>query len=1035
MTSGGNLLAMCATWGFLVLSRAEASEKLSHDIAAQPLAQALSEFATQTGLQFVYVSEIAATQGSKGAPRGLMSIDALQHLLEGTGLRFEFLNDRTVRIFVGSNCVLPSGCAGSVPRAAALAAERPSRPASPPDPLEEVFVTRSRLWLNATGSVAPMTVLDHRDLERGGESSVGDILQALPMTTGSPLNANVNATSAEARELGGAGNGSVRVFLHDLPTLVLLNGRRLPNSGLGADMSVDLNALPMSFIDRVEVLAGSASATYGSDAVGGVVNIVTRRDHHGLELRGTRTIAEHGDGEIVTGQAAMGVDLFGGTWSLGVDYVDQEGVTMDRRTYSANPLIIVDSDGAVADFRDWASPDGRYEVPDGNALGLEPGNYTRVAGTTGQTAADYRPFVPFVDGFNPASSHYLHTPNERTSFWLLGSNPLGESVSFFVEALVNQRNSAQRAAPRAFFRSVAADNYYNPFGELPSGTGASLRIVEAGNRVTSEEVDLWRALIGFEGTVARWRWELAVGTAKSEATIVEKGFFSQERSGPALGPSGPDDSGNIVCGSPDPATGRVPAASIIAGCVPLNLFGGAGSITQAQLDYLSPRPLVNTGTNEQRIAELVLNGPGGRILGRDLRWVLGADYRREAGSLAQDPLRDREDFWGFGITGGRLGGAYDARELFAEMQAPLLHDLPLARDVTLNVGARWSDLSLSGATTTWQAGLRWRLAEELTLRANYAEIFRAPAIVELHDPRVSFEEWWDFDPCGNDPTTPTQQVNCAANGVPGGAYVQGDEGFTALAGGNPELKPETGGSFGVGAIYTPVWSKGFSASIDYFQADLSNYIWRASPDQVLFACAERGLVKACEAIRRHPDGRLSQVATYIENFGGLDVRGLDFAIDWSSMTRLGAVDASVLATYLERWDEQPFAGGDVYSYAGNFDGGARPRWRASGNVDWHAGPWRASYRVEYIGSYKEYVEGWPIFGIEYQPFHRRVDDVLYHDIEAGLEFDVGITVRAAITNVTDQDPPYLDVTPGNTDPATYRLLGRTYFLELGYRFE
>jgi hypothetical protein len=91
-----------------VLSRAEASEKLSHDIAAQPLAQALSEFATQTGLQFVYVSEIAATQGSKGAPRGLMSIDALQHLLEGTGLRFEFLNDRTVRIFVGSNCVLPS---------------------------------------------------------------------------------------------------------------------------------------------------------------------------------------------------------------------------------------------------------------------------------------------------------------------------------------------------------------------------------------------------------------------------------------------------------------------------------------------------------------------------------------------------------------------------------------------------------------------------------------------------------------------------------------------------------------------------------------------------------------------------------------------------------------------------------------------------------------------------------------------------------------------------------------------------------------
>ena len=119
---------------------------------------------------------------------------------------------------------------------------------------------------------------------------------------------------------------------------MLLNGRRLPNSGLGADASVDLNTLPMSFIERVEVLAGGASAAVGADAVGGVVNIVTRRNHRGLELSGTRTITERGDGEIVTGQAAIGFDLLGGTWSLGVDYVEQDGVTMDRRSYSARPL-------------------------------------------------------------------------------------------------------------------------------------------------------------------------------------------------------------------------------------------------------------------------------------------------------------------------------------------------------------------------------------------------------------------------------------------------------------------------------------------------------------------------------------------------------------------------------------------------------------------------------------------------------------------------------------------------------------------------
>ena len=110
-----------------------------------------------------------------------------------------------------------------------------------------------------------------------------------------------------------------------------------------------------------------------------------------------------------------------------------------------------------------------------------------------------------------------------------------------------------------------------------------------------------------------------------------------------------------MCGSPDPATGHVPAARIIAGCVPLNLFGGAGSITQAQLDYVNPRPLINTGTNEQRIAELVLSGPAGRSLGEDLRWVLGADYRREAGGLALDPLNAAGDFAGFGNTVSSMG--------------------------------------------------------------------------------------------------------------------------------------------------------------------------------------------------------------------------------------------------------------------------------------------------------------------------------------------------------------------------------------------
>jgi iron complex outermembrane recepter protein len=176
MSSVRNLLAICATSGFLVFSSAEASDELSHDIAPQPLAQALSEFATQTGLQFIYVSGIAANRVSKPAPRGLPAADALQRLLADSGLHFEFLNDRTVRIFAGSTCTLPSSCVRPPFGAAALAPVRPSARRSPPDLLEDVIVAGSRLWLDPTEAVAPVIVLDRRDIERRGENSIGDVL-------------------------------------------------------------------------------------------------------------------------------------------------------------------------------------------------------------------------------------------------------------------------------------------------------------------------------------------------------------------------------------------------------------------------------------------------------------------------------------------------------------------------------------------------------------------------------------------------------------------------------------------------------------------------------------------------------------------------------------------------------------------------------------------------------------------------------------------------------------------------------------------
>jgi outer membrane receptor protein involved in Fe transport len=927
----------------------------------------------------------------------------------------------------------------SIP-AHALDDESPVEGTDPADePIEEIVVIGVRRHLVPSFRV---TVLSRRDIERGGATSLADTLQSLPMNAGSALNTNVNV-SGEPLYGDWAGDGSVRVALRGHDTLVLLNGRRFLNSGAGADVAVDLNSLPISFVESVEVLPSGAGAVYGSGAVGGVINVVTRRDLAGITTAVSQTLTGHGDGGVTMGRVAAGFELLGGTWLVGLEKVSQEGVTLDRRDYSAVPQVIVDEDGTRAAFPNRATPDGRFEVPAGNSLGLQPGLYTRVEGSTGRSAADYRTIDRARDYFNVAPYNYSQTPNERGSAWLIGSLPLGEHGAFFVEGLADRRQSARQVAPAGYFGVPAptladgsevfpATGYYNPFGVDLVHDGppvVSRRLVELGNRGYSDDVDLWRLLAGLEGRAGDWAWTLSVADAASEATTRETGAFLPSRMVRAVGPSGPDESGRIVCGTPDPATGLVPAQAVIPGCVPVDLFGGRGTITPAQLGWLSPGTLEHTGSNEALTADLVLAGPLGRLAGGELSWVLGAEYRRERGSNVVDPRVAEE-------TGESVltGSEYTSRDLFAELRAPLLRERRWAQELELHLALRWSDSSAFDGHLSQQVGLHWKPVPEWTLRASYADVYNEPDLWALHDPRVSFRGF-EFDPCGNKPT-PAEQANCAANGVPGGAYTQYEEEFEILAGGSPGLEPESGFSIGAGLEYAPRWAPGLTLSADYYRLEIGHLIGQLDLGTVLGECATRGVPEACDDIERHPDGRIRRVATYTENLGGMfETRGVDFAVGWEMGTPLGQLNATLRATYLERWDEQPFRAGSAFEHAGKFDAGAMPHWRGFGTVDLGAGPWLVSYSAEYMGSYTQTVFRPPIETVFFDDYTRRVESVLYHDIEGRYEFGNSVTLRAAITNFTDEDPPYVNlVSAANTDPGTYRLLGRSFFLELRYDF-
>ena len=896
--------------------------------------------------------------------------------------------------------------------------------------LEQVTVTGSRIPESAATPFAPVIILEAADLERPGLDSIGKVLQQLPAVTGSALNTNVN----------NGGDGSTRIDLRGLDpkrTLIVLNGRRLPNGGVGADASVDIDSIPFSMIERVEVLTSAATAVYGADAVAGVVNLITRKHLDGPSFRAFGSVAEGGDGPIGQLQATFGAGSEETALGMaGVDYTRQTGVSLERRAYSAVPQVILDSSGALGYAGSFTTPDGVFEVPAGNRLGLPPNFYFRIPGAVGQSAAAYKP-VNLADTFNYAPYNWLQTPNTRTSAWLQGSVRLDKGTEIFVEGLWHSRTSSQQLAPTPYATfsdggpilpdgnvGIAASNYYNPFGvDLPN---AGRRFPEINDRRYEEIVNGWRTVLGVRGEWSSWHWQLAGAYSTSDATTHENGAIADDRLFAGLGPSGPDASGAIVCGARGPG-GIVPPANIIPGCVPIDLFNGSGTITPQQIAYIS-FPLTDQGLNSERLLNLDLQGDWLRLPAGSIAWATGFEYRKESGRYVYDPLRLA------GVAGAPPsvevpGGTITARDVYLEMRIPLLRDRPAARSLDLDIGARYADYSTFGGRTAWQGTLRWQPNTLLALHADYATLFRAPSLNENFQTRASVLAAGVSDPCGNMPN-PTQKASCAAHGVPGGSYVQSpNDQFLATTGGNPQLTPEHGNSFDGGVDLLIGRQR---LTVDYFHMYIEGFIDAPGADQVLADCADHIASPACAQIVRNPDGTVHSVTATEQNFGSATVSGIDLGWSADFPSHAGTFGLGALATYLAQHDYEVFAGGDVARLAGAFSSNyqAYPHWRGLAHADWQRGPWRASYQVQLVGSYTNCVSGY----LDNSSVCQRISGALYHNITAGFSFGSKIDLRLGILNFTNRDPPFVSGGQDNTDPATYPLLGRTFFVDLRTSF-
>lgn len=931
--------------------------------------------------------------------------------------------------------------AGMQAASTARAADADSAPAG--ENLEEVIVTGSRIQQRLEDSPNPVIVLGRDDIDRASRDAIGKVLQQLPAMTGSPQNTNRN----------NGGDGSTRVDLRGLGSarsLVLVNGRRFVYGGVGADTSVDVNMIPTSMLERIEVLGVGSSTIYGSDAIGGVVNFITREDYDGAELSASYAQSSKNDGDIWDIRFVAGQTFGRGYFTFGGELVNQQAVFQGARDYSKDTEYIR-ADGTIGTSGSSNLPQGRFRVPANNALGLSPGLYTRVDGSgEPTTAADFRPYVNPDDNYNFAPINYLQTPSRREYLWLLGGLDITENVAAFFEGLLHHRGSEQLLAPTPYFsqfegpvlpngrNGVPADNFYNPFGVAINDVRR--RFSEAVGRRFTQDVDTERFVAGLRGDLAAgWQWELSATYGRNDTDVTTQGEFRTDRLLPALGPSGPDAAGRIVCGRRDAATGIVPVANIIPGCVPLNVFGGQGpdgkgTITPDQLDYVTT-PLHDQGYNAQQVYELVFRGDWGAIQDRPIRWAVGATHRVETAANQLDPAKLA------GVAGGSPtniadGGQFTANEAYAETVVPLLSGVTAAEDLSLTAGVRYSDFSSFGSVTTYQGGLLYRPVKEVTLRAGYGTVFRAPPITNLFESTSQSTDIFSVDPCGHDPT-PEQRVNCAANGVPGGSYVQGEDiEFPYVFGGNPDLQPEQGDSVSAGVTLTPEFAPGLTFSVDYWRTRINDVITLYPDGQlVLDGCANTGIAYACDRIERLPDGNIELLDVTHLNTESLEAAGYDFDLGYTVAAGSGRVTGRLMATYLEQYDLVPFAGADTIGMAGTSDFlGSFPRWRGLGYIEYKVGGWSASYQLQYIGTMGECSDG--SRAPDAYAGCRTIDDVFYSDLRFGYEFDAGPTLTLAVTNATGEDPPRVNNTNGaNTDTSIYQLLGPTYFVSLSYRIE
>lgn len=907
--------------------------------------------------------------------------------------------------------------------------------------LDRVEVVGSRIKRVEAETSQPIFQVTQEDIQASGLTSIGDVIQNLT-ANGSALGTTFN----------NGGDGSSRVALRNLGTgrtLVLVNGRRWIGTGTGGN--VDLNSIPTAAVESIQVLKDGASAIYGSDAIAGVVDIRLKSNYTGAEASAQWGEYDEGDGRRQKYDFVIGFDGDRGNVLIGAGYVKEDPVMAGDRAISSVPTF-----GLPAEDSSWAGASGIRPAPRLFINGI--GQLSLIPGRPGTSPDDYRPFNPATDGYNFAPENYLQTPQERVSFFMDGRYQVLDGVEFYTQATFNERKSEQLLAAfplsGGVFNSgaawnpivISADNVYNPFGVDIQGFGR--RVTDIGGRSFNQDVDNYNFVGGFQGDFSLgdrfFGWDVGYQYGKSERIDQTTGLQTSLNVARALGPSFIDDTGVARCGTP---------TAIIAGCVPLNIFGGLGTITPEMgryINYVEQAVRGNTMTNywaniSGDLFEIVETRP--------VAFAAGYEYRREFAFDQPDSFTNA----GLGSGNARTAtsGGYSLDEFYVELNAPLLADLPFAHLLELRAAARYSDYSNFGDTTNLSFGLKWQPIEDLAIRGNWAEGFRAPSVANLFQGRAdSFPQV--LDPC-SEPRFSQQpsdvQQRCIADGVTPG-YQQTSSQIRISVGGNPDLLPETAESKTLGFVYSPSWIQGFDVSLDWYNITIDNGISGRGAQAIINLCylsndaAERAYY--CALVQRAPGGIVTDILQAPVNFQTFEVEGWDMTVSYRLDTDFGRFGAVWDTTYTSTW-ELTIPGSTPTSFLGQELGDdAYPRIRSNLNVSWNLGDFGVNWGARYYHHTDEYCLYNGIeedIGVANPCSHpdvvtptfpegkNRQGSTTVHDVRFTWNTPWNGQVGLGINNVFEKDPPVAYLSFANSfNAAVWDVPGRFWFVQYNQKF-